>query len=297
MRRAPLSGAASVHGTAGRSVFRQLAAVDTRGASGPGPRAVWESGRCDSLLGSGSPRRLERPTGDGPTSEWAGRALGIRPIVGLVHHGSGPRDTNLIDPQWPAKLARYARAVAERYPWVMDWTPVNEPLTTARFSGLYGFWYPHGRDERTFVRALMNQRVGTMQPMQELRALHPRARLVLPEDFGVRAPRRRSRKNVDNLVVPVVTSSWAVPRHPCGRACVPRGDPLGAGPPLRPAAGGPGITIPRAIGLPMNGRLVPDMGWRMTGSPTPRRGRARRPTGTGHEAALVPRASVQVRSR
>src|SRR5690349_1730164 len=26
------------------------------------------------------------------------RALGIRPIVGLVHHGSGPRHTNLLDP-------------------------------------------------------------------------------------------------------------------------------------------------------------------------------------------------------
>jgi dTDP-4-dehydrorhamnose reductase len=26
------------------------------------------------------------------------RELGIRPIVGLVHHGSGPRHTSLIDP-------------------------------------------------------------------------------------------------------------------------------------------------------------------------------------------------------
>ena len=52
---------------------------------------------------------------------------------------------------------RYAAAVAERYPWVDDYTPVNEPLTTARFSGLYGHWYPHARDDATFVRALLNQ--------------------------------------------------------------------------------------------------------------------------------------------
>src|SRR4051812_21725351 len=68
------------------------------------------------------------------------RELGVRPIVGLVHHGSGPRSTSLVDPSFPTGLAGYARAVAERYPWVEDYTPVNEPLTTARFSGLYGVW-------------------------------------------------------------------------------------------------------------------------------------------------------------
>jgi dTDP-4-dehydrorhamnose reductase len=46
------------------------------------------------------------------------RELGIRPIVGLVHHGSGPRHTSLIDPAFPEELAKFARAVAERYPWV-----------------------------------------------------------------------------------------------------------------------------------------------------------------------------------
>ncbi len=113
------------------------------------------------------------------------RELGMRPIVGLVHHGSGPRDTSLVDRAWPEKLARYARAVAERYPWVTDWTPVNEPLTTARFSGLYGFWYPHARDERSFVRALVHQCLGTVRAMEEIRAVNPVARLVLTEDFGV----------------------------------------------------------------------------------------------------------------
>src|SRR5918997_5033171 len=72
------------------------------------------------------------------------RELGIRPIVGLVHHGSGPRHTSLVDPSFAEGLAEFARAVAERYPWVDAYTPVNEPLTTARFSGLYGHWYPHG---------------------------------------------------------------------------------------------------------------------------------------------------------
>ena len=84
------------------------------------------------------------------------RELGLRPIVGLVHHGSGPPHTSLVDPGFATGLAAFARAAAERYPWVDAWTPVNEPLTTARFSGLYGFWYPHGRDAASISRALLN---------------------------------------------------------------------------------------------------------------------------------------------
>lgn len=71
------------------------------------------------------------------------RQLGITPIVGLVHHGSGPRTTNLLESSFVDGLTRFAEAVAKRYPWVNYYTPVNEPLTTARFSGLYGVWYPH----------------------------------------------------------------------------------------------------------------------------------------------------------
>src|ERR671917_2684783 len=85
------------------------------------------------------------------------RALGIRPIVGLLHHGSGPPSTSLVDRDLPERLAEYALAVAARYPWVSAYTPVNEPLTTARFSGLYGHWYPHGQDVTTFLQALLVQ--------------------------------------------------------------------------------------------------------------------------------------------
>jgi beta-glucosidase/6-phospho-beta-glucosidase/beta-galactosidase len=55
------------------------------------------------------------------------RGLGITPIVGLVHHGSGPRHTSLIDPGFAEQLAEFAGAVAQRYHWVHHYTPVNEP--------------------------------------------------------------------------------------------------------------------------------------------------------------------------
>ena len=112
------------------------------------------------------------------------RATGINPIVGLVHHGSGPEHTSLVDPAFPERMAGYARLVAERYPWVTDWTPVNEPLTTARFSALYGLWYPHARDDRSFVRALLNELRGTVLAMRAIRRANPAARLIQTEDLG-----------------------------------------------------------------------------------------------------------------
>jgi dTDP-4-dehydrorhamnose reductase len=112
------------------------------------------------------------------------RALGIRPIVGLVHHGSGPAHTSLMDPGFADGLAEYAGAVARRYPWVRDYTPVNEPLTTARFAGLYGHWYPHRRDLRGFVRALLTQCRATALAMRAIRAVVPDARLIQTEDVG-----------------------------------------------------------------------------------------------------------------
>ncbi|MFD1786737.1 family 1 glycosylhydrolase [Sphingomonas floccifaciens] len=112
------------------------------------------------------------------------RRLGLRPIAGLVHHGSGPDDTSLIADDFAPRLADFARAVAERYPWIADWTPVNEPVTTARFSALYGYWYPHLRDEGAFWRALVNQIDGVAQAMTAIREVIPHARLIQTEDMG-----------------------------------------------------------------------------------------------------------------
>lgn len=112
------------------------------------------------------------------------RELGIEPIVGLVHHGSGPNHTSLIDPAFAQKLAKFAQAVAARYPWVRYYTPINEPLTTARFSGLYGHWYPHGQDPLTFAHALLNQCQAIVLSMQAIRQINPDAQLIQTEDLG-----------------------------------------------------------------------------------------------------------------
>ncbi len=106
------------------------------------------------------------------------------PIVGLLHHGSGPAFTSLTDKEFPEKLACYGLRVAKQFPWVMFYTPVNEPLTTARFSGLYGFWYPHREDERSFIEMLLNQVKATILTMQAIRTVNPDAQLIQTEDLS-----------------------------------------------------------------------------------------------------------------
>lgn len=112
------------------------------------------------------------------------RRLGINPILTLCHHGSGPRYTSLVEDSFATGLAQHAAAVAARYPWVRDWTPVNEPLTTARFSALYGLWYPHTKDERLLWTALLNEIDATRLAMQEIRRVNPEARLIQTDDLG-----------------------------------------------------------------------------------------------------------------
>jgi dTDP-4-dehydrorhamnose reductase len=112
------------------------------------------------------------------------RRLGLNPILTLCHHGSGPRYTSLLHDNFAPGLAAHAAAVARRYPWVRDWTPVNEPLTTARFSALYGYWYPHTTDERLFWVALLNEIDATRLAMREIRRVNPQARLVQTDDLG-----------------------------------------------------------------------------------------------------------------
>ncbi|MGI8476926.1 MAG: family 1 glycosylhydrolase, partial [Thermomicrobiales bacterium] len=112
------------------------------------------------------------------------RELGVRPIVTLVHHGSGPRSTDLLDPGFVDGLAAFAGAVAARYPWIDAYTPVNEPVTTARFGALYGHWWPHRHDMPSFLRALITEIRATTAAMRAVRRVNPSAQLIQTEDVG-----------------------------------------------------------------------------------------------------------------
>jgi dTDP-4-dehydrorhamnose reductase len=137
---------------------------------------LWES------IAPARPDELDFAWGDARLALFEER--GIEVIGGLLHHGSGPAYTDLLDPDFPRKFADYAARVAQRYPQITRWTPINEPLTTARFSALYGHWYPHRRDYPAFLRALVTQCQGIEAAMAAIRAVNPAAQLVQTEDLG-----------------------------------------------------------------------------------------------------------------
>ena len=69
-------------------------------------------------------------------------------------------------------------------PCLEYYTPINEPLTTARFSGLYGFWYPHKKSDVSFAKMFLNQMKGVILAMKAIRRINPDAKLVQTEDLG-----------------------------------------------------------------------------------------------------------------
>ncbi|WP_154792490.1 family 1 glycosylhydrolase [Occultella kanbiaonis] len=99
--------------------------------------------------------------------------LGIRPIVDLLHYGT-PQwlDGEFANPDYPQHVAEYAVAVAERYAdTVTDYTPVNEPMIHARFSGELGYWPPYlsGQDGLTrMIAALADGFVRTQHGIAEV---------------------------------------------------------------------------------------------------------------------------------
>jgi len=112
------------------------------------------------------------------------KELGVTPIAGLVHHGSGPRYVNFFDGSFENGLAAYAREVATKFPWIEYYTPVNEPLTTARFCGLYGHWYPHMKTYHPFFKILLSECKATVLAMKAIREINPEAKLIQTEDLG-----------------------------------------------------------------------------------------------------------------
>ncbi|TDH21441.1 NAD-dependent epimerase/dehydratase family protein [Segetibacter sp. 3557_3] len=129
------------------------------------------------------------------------RKVNLTPIAGLVHHGSGPAHTSFHNDTFSEGLALYAEQVARKFPWLEYYTPVNEPLTTARFCGLYGHWFPHGNDDSSFLRVLIAECKGTILAMQAIRKINPHAKLVFTEDLGKThsTPKLKYQADFENL--------------------------------------------------------------------------------------------------
>ncbi|MFD2718257.1 family 1 glycosylhydrolase [Hymenobacter monticola] len=78
----------------------------------------------------------------------------IAPIVDLCHFGVPDWIGNFQNPEFPELFGQYAKAFAQRFPWVQLYTPVNEMYICAVFSARYGWWNEQLTGDKAFVTAL-----------------------------------------------------------------------------------------------------------------------------------------------
>ena len=81
---------------------------------------------------------------------------GLELVADLVHYGCpGWLEGAFDNPEYPARVAAYAAAVADRYgPRLRSYTALNEPLITAMLCGEQGRWPPALTGDAGFVRVL-----------------------------------------------------------------------------------------------------------------------------------------------
>ncbi|HEU4427252.1 MAG TPA: family 1 glycosylhydrolase [Myxococcota bacterium] len=110
---------------------------------------------------------------DGPLERLL--ALGIEPIVDLVHYGVPSWiDGAFLHPRYDAYVAEYAARVAERYQGrIHAYTPLNEPRVTAWYCGKLGWWPPQQRGWRGFTRVMLGVCRGIVATTRALRAVDP----------------------------------------------------------------------------------------------------------------------------
>jgi beta-glucosidase/6-phospho-beta-glucosidase/beta-galactosidase len=105
----------------------------------------------------------------------------ILPIVDLCHFGVPDFIGNFQNPDFPHLFAAYARAFAERFPWVHMYTPVNEMFICATFSARYGWWNEQEHSERSFVTALKHLVKANVLAMHAILDVRPDALFVQSE--------------------------------------------------------------------------------------------------------------------
>jgi dTDP-4-dehydrorhamnose reductase len=78
------------------------------------------------------------------------------------------------------------------------WLPINEPVTTARFGALYGWWPPYATDDETFVSLLLAMAEGWVAAARAIRDANPRAILIANEDIGTTEGTDQVRTAIDH---------------------------------------------------------------------------------------------------
>jgi len=107
--------------------------------------------------------------------------LGITPIVDLMHFGVPDWIGDMQNPELPRHFADYCGAVAERYPWVRFYTPINEIYVAARNSGQDGLWNERLKTDHGFVTALKHLVAANLLANRAIVKVRPDAVIVQSE--------------------------------------------------------------------------------------------------------------------
>ncbi len=109
------------------------------------------------------------------------RRLEIVPILDLLHFGLPDWMGTFQNPELPVLFAGYCDAVAERYPWVRYYTPVNEIYVTAKMSAKDGAWNEQLKTDRGFVTAIKHCVAASILGTQAIAARRPDCVIVQSE--------------------------------------------------------------------------------------------------------------------
>ena len=107
--------------------------------------------------------------------------LEITPILDLLHFGVPDWLGNFQNPELPIHFADYAAAVADRYPWVRYYTPINEIYVTARMSAKDGLWNEQLKTDKGFVTAMKHLVAASIMATQQIALRRPDCIIVQSE--------------------------------------------------------------------------------------------------------------------
>jgi len=108
---------------------------------------------------------------------YAVEVLELDLILDLVHYGTPSWvEGSFTDPDYPAAVAEYAGAVAARYSGLVDkFTPLNEPLVTASFTGARAIWPPYDSGDEGWARVIVGVSAGIQSAIKAIKLAQPAA--------------------------------------------------------------------------------------------------------------------------
>lgn len=126
---------------------------------------------------------------------------GLIPIADLCHFGVPGWIGDFQNPDFPELFASYAKAFAQRFPWVQLFTPINEMFVCATFSAAYGWWNEELHTDKAFVTAIKHIVKANVLAMKAILTIRPDAIFIQSESseyFHPSSPKAAQRANLLN---------------------------------------------------------------------------------------------------